>query len=239
VQYRQSAFVVPFDGVPEKGDAIDADDTLVLMSRFEMSRLGGTVESQAGLDMQVVTNAPAKLVVEDGFVYVADTDPRRLRLLVTSPDPASSYTLDGRGGRVAYRAGLTAAQPTRVVDVAIPYITLTDAAEWAKLCAIDFEDASHSLRRYWSTVLKQGAEIVTPEPMINDFYRAHLSHLLLNTDREVGAKNRRVARVGTGPARLPSAGRRGAGDLAAPPGDGGSARRFLHEERAVLRRRRL
>ena len=39
--------------------------------------------------------------------------------------------------------------------------------------------------------------MVTPEPMINDFYRAHLSHLLLNTDREVGAKNRRVARVGT------------------------------------------
>jgi hypothetical protein len=33
--------------------------------------------------------------------------------------------------------------------------------------------------------------------MINDFYKAHVSHLLLNTDREVGASDRYVARVGT------------------------------------------
>jgi len=197
VQYRQSVFVVPFDGVPEEGRAIDADDTLVLMARFEMSRAGDAVESQAGLDMQVVTTAPEKLAVEDGFVYVADTDPKRLRLLVTSPDAASTYTLDERDGRVVYRAALTAAQPTRVVDVAIPYITLTDATAWAKLRTIGFESASDSIRRYWSTVLRQGTEIVTPEPMINDFYQAHLSHLLLNTDREVGTSNRRVARVGT------------------------------------------
>ena len=40
IRYRQTAFVVPFDGVPKTGRRIYGDDTLVLMMRFDIQRLG-------------------------------------------------------------------------------------------------------------------------------------------------------------------------------------------------------
>jgi hypothetical protein len=42
VRYRQTAFVVPFDGVPKTGERIYAEDTLVLMMRFEIQPVDNT-----------------------------------------------------------------------------------------------------------------------------------------------------------------------------------------------------
>ena len=196
VRYQQTAFVVPFDGVPEQGESIYADDTLVLMMRFEMERAGEQA-AEAGLDMEVITRAAESLEADDGLIFVRGTKPRRLRMLVTSPDAAASYRLQQQGKKVVYRADLAADKPTRTVDVAIPYITLTDENEWSKLRGLRFEPCVEAVRDYWRQRVAQGAKIVTPEPMINDFYHAHVSHLLLNTDREVGTSDRYVARVGT------------------------------------------
>jgi len=193
VRYSQRAFVVPFAGIPAPGGAIYADDTLVLMIRFKIARAGDE-EAQARLDIQVGGD---QLGMEDGWIFAAGTDPKRLRMLVGSPDPAGSYTLQAEDKKVAYRAKLTADAPTRTVDVAIPYITLTDRQEWAKLRDIKFEAALDAARRHWQERVAEGAQIITPEPMINDYYKAHVSHLLLNTDREVGTSDRYVARVGT------------------------------------------
>jgi len=132
VRYQQTAFVVPFDGVPEEGKSIYADDTLVLMIRFEMERAGEQA-AEAGLDMEVITRAAESLEADDGLIFVRGTKPRRLRMLVTSPDAAASYRLQQQGKKVVYRADLAADKPTRTVDVAIPYITLTDENEWSKL----------------------------------------------------------------------------------------------------------
>jgi hypothetical protein len=193
VRYSQRAFVVPFSGVPEPGAAIYADDTLVLMIRFKIAR-AGEEEAEARLDIQA---GGGQLGIDDGCIFAAGTDPNRLRMLVGSPDPAGSYTLHAQEKTVAYRAKLTADAPNRTVDVAIPYITFTDGQEWAKLRDIKFEASLEAVRRYWQKRVAEGTQIITPEPMINDFYKAHVSHLLLNTDREVGTSDRYVARVGT------------------------------------------
>jgi hypothetical protein len=195
-RYRQTAFVVPFDGVPEGDRRILADDTLVLMMRLDIERLGDE-RADAWLDLDVVTKGPEYLATDDGFVFVQGTQPRRLRMLVTSTDPADRYSLKVQRSKVTYVARLTAEAPARTLYIAVPYITLTDPQEWAKLRELRYDKSFEAVRSYWRQRVEQGTQIVTPEPMINDFYKADVSHLLLNTDREVGSSDRYVARVGT------------------------------------------
>ncbi|HXG23968.1 MAG TPA: hypothetical protein VNJ09_05380, partial [Chthonomonadales bacterium] len=49
---------------------------------------------------------------------------------------------------------------------------------------------------YWRHRIDQSAQLITPEPMLNEFYRAHAAHLLINCEREPGSE-RRFARVGS------------------------------------------
>lgn len=196
VRYRQTAFAVPFDGVPKGDERIYADDTLVLMMRLQIERAADE-PANARLDLEVVTKGPEKLAVDNGFVFVRGTEPRDLRMLVTSSDPAERYSLEAKDTQVIYTARLTADAPARILCIAIPYITLTERDEWAKLRELRYDEAFEVVRSYWRGRVEQGTQIMTPEPMINDFYKAHVSHLLLNTDREVGTSDRYVARVGT------------------------------------------
>ncbi|OHB63783.1 MAG: hypothetical protein A2168_08550 [Planctomycetes bacterium RBG_13_50_24] len=197
VRYRQTAFVVPFDGMPAEGGSIYADDTLVLMLRFEMTRERADAQADARLDLEVVTGKSENLALDGGFIYVAGSGPERLRMLVTSPDLAATYAMDRQGGKIVYRASLSPEKTNRTLDVAIPYITLTGQQEWTRLSGLRYDKEFEEVRSYWSRRIEQGTQIITPEPMINDYYKATVSHLLLNTDREVGTSDRYVARVGT------------------------------------------
>jgi hypothetical protein len=196
VLYRQTAFVIPFNGVPPGDGRIYADDTLVLMSRFEISAAEKT-ECQAKLDIKVEAGGSEPLTINEGMIFVTSSDPKRLRMFVTSKDPIGSYSLQAQDKSIAYRANLTPQESKRILDISIPFITLTSNKEWQKVATIKFEGAYEAIREYWQKQLAKGTKITTPEPMINDFYKAHVSHLLLNTDREVGLSDRYVARVGT------------------------------------------
>ncbi len=196
VRYRQTAFVVPFSGVPGGSERIYADDTLVLIMRFELRRLDN-VDRQAGLNLEVIARKPEQLTIDEGLIFAAGAEPKRLRMLVSSPDAPSLYSLTAQDKKVVYRAVLTKDDPKRTVEVAIPYITLTESREWAKLRRIRFDEAFETVREYWRNRVQAGTQIITPEPMINDFYKAHVSHLLINTEREVGNSDRYMVKVGT------------------------------------------
>ena len=193
VRYHQTAFVIPFDGMPKGDGRVYADDTLVLMCRFEISAADKT-ECQAKLDIKVEDEP---LTLNNGMIFVTGAEPRRLRLFVASKDPADSFSLQAQDKNIAYRADLTPGKSKRVIDIAIPYVTLTDDKEWQKLRTIRFDNAFDAVRKYWQSRIEEGAQIITPEPMVNDFYKAHISHLLLNTEREVGDSDRYMAKVGT------------------------------------------
>ncbi|MHC4694228.1 MAG: hypothetical protein ACYS67_15910, partial [Planctomycetota bacterium] len=196
VQYRQTAFVVPFDGVPKAGERIYADDTLVLMMRFEIQPVDNA-DHEVKLDMEVIAKGAEQLILDNGLIFAAGEKPKRLRMLFTSQDVSSGYSLTAQDKKVVYRAGLTAENPKRSIDIAVPYITLTESKEWAALRRVQFDKAFEAVRKYWSDRVRAGAQIFTPEPMINDFYKAHVSHLLINTEREVGTSDRYMAKVGT------------------------------------------
>ncbi len=203
VRYTQTVFVLPRDGLPEDDRPLAADDPLVLLMRIVMSRVAddyeGGAQGQAVLDFVTRDGKRAEsLALRDGrVVALAAGGAERTRLLVRTADPRGSFTLEQRGGRVGYRADLAADPTQRTVEVIVPYETPTTPEEWERLAALDFERSFASVREYWTRRLAAGAQLRTPVPMINDFYRAHAGHLLLNTEREVGRPEHFVAKVGT------------------------------------------
>ena len=196
VRYRQTAFAIPLDGVPEQSERIHADDTLVLMIRFEMERLEGPAK-EAALDIEVAAKEPEELSIHKGLIFATGPFLDRLRVALASPDPSARYFLTAEHGKIRYRSTLTAESLTRTVDIAIPYITFEEPEDWAPVQALQFDRAFEAVRDYWRRRVEPGARIRTPEPMINDFCEAHVSHLLINTEREVGESDCYMAKVGT------------------------------------------
>jgi len=76
----------------------------------------------------------------------------------------------------------------------VPYLPLIEPSEANALKALDFKQEQKSTGDYWRRVLNQSARLITPEPVLNDFYRAVAGHLLINSEMEPGS-NRRFARV--------------------------------------------
>ena len=88
------------------------------------------------------------------------------------------------------------AHETKSVIIKLPYLPLIQSPDIAALAALDFERERKATGDYWRRVLNQSARLITPEPVLNDFYRAVAGHLLINCEIEPGS-DRRFARVGS------------------------------------------
>ena len=191
VEYEQTAYAVPFNGVPSAGERIEADDTLVLMVSIKLANTGPEA-AEGRLDLSVRHGKGDALAYDDGLVFAEGGEPKRLRMALDTNGQGNVERVDNR---LAYRVPLKQSE-SHVVFIAVPFLTLTDSAEWVRLRRMNFDERRDAVARYWDGRLKQGAQIQTPEPMINEFYRAHVAHLLINTEREVGS-DRAMAKVGT------------------------------------------
>ena len=144
---------------------------------------------------------------------------------------------------------------TRALIVKIPYLVLTEKAEHAALAALDFDRERTAVAGYWRRRLDESARLITPEPMLNEFYRAHADapadQLRARAGQRPALCARRLLRLrrlrqrivhdgrGPGPPRLSQGGAGMPGRLAALPGHGRLAGRFLHQGGRPLRRGRL
>ena len=77
-----------------------------------------------------------------------------------------------------------------------PYLILTESSEREALGALNFEKERRELKKYWNRRLDESARLITPEPMLNEFYRALPGHLFINCEREPNSTGR-FARVGS------------------------------------------
>jgi hypothetical protein len=197
VRYRQTAFVTPLRGVPEHDGGVLADDTLVLLARIEM--FAEEAPAEATLVLRSTTGeGPERVVLRDeGVVAVGGESGPLLRLRVTSPDPVGSYTFREGDGALEYHASLGPDAPARVLDLFVPYITLTESEQVTRLEELRYESEFESVHDYWSRRVASGTRIRTPVSSIDAFFRAHGVHLLINTEREVGHPERSMARVGS------------------------------------------
>ena len=133
------------------------------------------------------------LVDKDGVVS-GHTDKDRARFYVNTNGVATLTP----NGTILYCDVETPAKETRTFYVTIPFLTPDTAQEFAQLKALDYDKQHKMIASYWRKRAQQGCEIVTPEPMLNDFYSANSSHQLINTQNEVGHTKTAMANVGTG-----------------------------------------
>ncbi|MBI4556429.1 MAG: hypothetical protein HY706_02505 [Candidatus Hydrogenedentes bacterium] len=193
VRYRQTAFAYPLDGVPRDATSVAADDTMVLMLRFELERIAsGTAMGRLIFGCRH-GDKEEDLVYKEGLVAASTSDPERVRIVVLGKEGS----LQKSSPNTTFEAMFDDRSALARLDMAIPFVTLTSPADWSRVRALNFDRALERVAEHWRGRVEASAMIRTPEPMINDFYRAHMSHLLINTEREVNAAGRYIAKVGT------------------------------------------
>ncbi|MBI4663884.1 MAG: hypothetical protein HY735_34210 [Verrucomicrobia bacterium] len=187
VQVQQTAFVTMLDGAKSDGPVPQGDAVAVALLRFTVTN--GTAAARfVPLPLQYRTgNRDAALRVDaEGFVWSGDL----LRgQYVTDASPADE------GKQLKWTWTLGPGKSSSLV-LKVPYVILTQASEREALKRLDFNREFAAVAGYWRKRLNESARLHTPEPMLNEFYRAHAGHLLINCEREPGS-DRRFARVGS------------------------------------------
>jgi hypothetical protein len=105
---------------------------------------------------------------------------------ITSDGPNLRWSLDMKPGE------------SQDLLFAIPSITLTEERDIDALAKRHFDAECQSIADFWRRLTSQSTQIVTPEPWLNDFYRAHARHLEVNCLHDPDPdSSRRYAVVGS------------------------------------------
>jgi len=185
VRIEQTAFVTALLGTQADGGAPPSDTFAVFMARFTMTN-PTNVPLTAKFRLKY-DDSPEPLRVDTaGWLWAKD----KLRGQVLAD---SVPTLEGETSRWI---STLAPGESKTVLVKIPYVVLTEASEREALNRLDFEKERCTVGNFWRNRLAQSTRLITPEPVLNQFYRAHAGHLLMNCEREPNSE-RRFARVGS------------------------------------------
>lgn len=188
IRYEQSTILDKIDG---DLSAVTIDDPTVLRMRV---RLVNTAKSQAGtarLRLQTQRANGERLYAQGGRVMADYKGAARIRYLIHAGDRGE---LTNRDDGVYWSAHLKPGE-THELYFAIPSITITDE-EADTLAKRDFGADCRRICDYWQQITDRGAKIDTPEPWLNDFYKAHLRHMFVNCYKEKDS-DRLHAHVGT------------------------------------------
>ena len=186
IRTEQTAFATVLEGADSDGPPPPPDATAVVMVRFEFRNLSEN-DSPVALPLRFSTKGENERLRcdSDGTIWSGD----RLRGVVVGEG-----TLRVEDGTAFYAADLKAGSP-HVMVLKLPYLFL-EGEEIDLLKALDFDAERKAVAGFWRRRFDQGARLLTPEPMLNEFYRSHAGHLLINCEREPDAE-RRFARVGS------------------------------------------
>ena len=189
ILYEQSAILDKLD--PDLS-AIRLDDPTVLLMRIRVLNTSPSAAGTAKLFLSAAANKPEKLLVEGDKVLAAADDGPRLRYLVQA---GNRGTFEQSGHGIRWALQLAPGESHDLLFV-IPSITLTEEKEIAALRQRDFDADTRRICEFWRQLTARGAQIETPEPWLNDFYKSHLRHLQVNCPGDLET-SRRYAHVGT------------------------------------------
>jgi len=154
--------------------------TLLLMQ----VRVVNTSDAQTGeATLRLGSNAgrDEQLILKNDKVMAATDAGDRLRFLIRADDPG---TFAQEGGTVTWSTRLKPGE-SRLLQATIPSITLLTEAEIEPVRGLRFDVEAERVGAFWRGVVAQGTQIQTPEPWINDFYKAQACHLLINCLKEL------------------------------------------------------
>lgn len=187
VRVEQTAFATALDGTQADGPPPAGDTFTVFLTRFTFTNATAAPK---------MARLPLAYKAGDQIIQLrTDADGRlwngsKLRgEFVTDSVPVAE------SDHLKWSWALAPGESRQVV-LKIPYVILAEAKERASLHKLDFDRELAAVSSYWRRRLDQSAKLVTPEPMLDEFYRSHAMHLLVNCEREPGS-DRRFARVGS------------------------------------------
>jgi len=191
--YEQEAVAAPLSAKIET--PMQADDPVVALLRFRIvnqspearkATLKFSTEAQARGER--ASRSIETLRAENGRVFGVHDGRPALRYLI---DTRGAGRLANTGTGVAYEIDLPGRQE-HTFFVKAPF----SGRDLDRLDSLDFAREREQAANFWRRRVAAGSEIRTPEPWLNDFYKAALTHLLINSEREAGS-DRYMARVGS------------------------------------------
>jgi hypothetical protein len=193
IRYAQSAFVTRLGGGGLGFPDMAADDTTVLMLKIAGHNLTNEYRpATVTLSLQADDHPLELILRNDGLCYARLASGDVLRCQV---DVSSSAFTAHTNRQIQFSGNLPPGSEGHMI-VKIPFITLDQPGELEQLRALDWDEEFKRVKKFWTSRADASARIITPVPEINHFYRAHVSHLLINCGREVGS-DRLMARVGS------------------------------------------
>ncbi len=201
LRIEQSAFVTELAGMPAETDAPPGDVATVWMARFTLTTEGpaGAQPRDVELPVQLMAGGkPAALSIVpsgDHGCWLQSGDRRRgwLEASGAGGDPKPEFI--SKNGRLTCHWTMHPGD-TGILELRLPYVIPALDQEFDALRRLSFGREQTAVTDWWRRRLQPGARLITPEPMLNDFYRSHAMHLLVNCEREPGS-DRRFARVGS------------------------------------------
>jgi hypothetical protein len=170
---------------------IHMDDPTALLMRVRVINTS-TAKGVATLRLGSTASKTETLVVEGDRVLAKRSDGMSLRYLLKTNEQGA---LTQDGPTLVWSRELAPGQSHTFLAL-IPSIELTKPEEIESLRRRDFDADSRRIGDYWKTLTASGTEIETPEPWLNDFYKAHLRHEEITCVRDIEAP-RRYAKAST------------------------------------------
>jgi hypothetical protein len=183
----QTALVTPLNGTQAADPVPPADASVVFLAQFVFTNTSASPQAAVFPVTYKAAEATNILRVdENGFLWLGEN----LRGQVIAETAATPGA-----GNLSWNWTLGPSE-TKTVVIKIPYLVLTEKSEQEALTRLSFETERAQVAGYWRRRLDESARLITPEPVLNEFYRAHAGHLLINCEREPNS-TRRFARVGS------------------------------------------
>ncbi len=187
LQITQTAFVTSLSGTHGEDPVPPADAFAVFIARFTFKNTSSSTQTAVlPVTYRSGDKDQALRTDTDGLVWLGEN--LRGQVVVDSSEKVEH---DGLNWKWTLAPG-----ESRSVVLKVPYVVLNDPLEHAALRKLDFETERLAVNGYWRKRLNESARLITPEPVLDQFYRSHGRHLLVNCEREPDS-TRRFARVGS------------------------------------------
>jgi hypothetical protein len=188
ISYEQTAFATLLDGDILSGERMQGDDPTILFAKV-------TLTNTSNIPKNISLNLTSKCNIEEtlnaqNFVFATNYEPKRMRYFL---DTMGKGELDGSSYKITL-----AGNESHSIYFKIPFITLTEQAEFDLVEKADYESEFPRVKKFWEDRVAQGSQINIPNKILDNFYKAHVTHMLITDDREVGS-DRYASRVGTFP----------------------------------------
>ena len=204
VQWTQTAFAAPLHGPAMPADECRGDEDMVAMLRFTLRNASPSARrAQLWLDIdpQEDITLDGSYVVSRGRVVpdeplrrqwrVQPYDTPRLRCALR-PGCGKAMAVSRPGGEgarsfagaIVYEVELAPGH-TDVIDIAIPFPSLSHAADWAQAAALSYDTLLDDVTQAWRKQVLSGGAIELPDTILNDLHKAVQAHVAISGDKDV------------------------------------------------------